>query len=372
MQAQGIDSRLRFGQGPRFTIAKQLEREARKLQRSPWITWRSIGRFGSLTAKDINESDVDVVNLHWVTDGLLSVEEIGRITKPVVWTMHDMWPFTGTEHYAAEEPRPTRWQQGYTANNRPADERGIDLDRWTWERKYKCWSQSPLLIPVSSWLRDAAQASALAEHWPATVIPNVMDTTTFRPGSQEHARQELGLPDSPIITFTSSAGISDERKGWSYLAEAIPLVKEHIPDVKVLVIGQSDSHAQAAIGTDVMWAGHVSDDARMALYLQASDVIAVPSTADNLPMTACEAQCAGRPVVAFRVGGLPDIVEHESTGYLARPYEIDDLAHGIIASIDNTRASGSWGTAAHENAHRTWAPERVVQRYLEAYERVLS
>jgi glycosyltransferase involved in cell wall biosynthesis len=372
MRAQGIDSTLRTAKGSKFTIARQLERSTVRLQRSPWITWRSIGRFASISAKEINNTDADVVNLHWITDGFLSVEEIGRITKPLVWTMHDMWPFTGTEHYAVEQPLPTRWQQGYTTSNRPNDEHGFDLDRWAWERKRTNWSRHPLLIPVSTWLRDSASSSALASTWPATVIPNVMDPNKFQPGSQQHARKALGLPDSPLITFTSSAGISDERKGWDYLAQTLPLVKEQFPDVQVLVIGQSDTRAQALVGSDVIWAGHVSNDELMAQYLQASDVIAVPSTADNLPMTACEAQSAGRAVVAFRVGGLPDIIDHQSTGYLAEPFEIDDLANGLVACINNARSTNSWGTAAHEEAIERWSPERVVQRYLEAYERVLS
>lgn len=372
MLAQGIDSTLRTAQGSRFEFARQLERKAVQLQRSPWLTWRSIGRFGSLFAQQINETNADVVNLHWVNDGFLSVEEIGRITKPIVWTMHDMWPFTGTEHYAADHPLPTRWQQGYTTTNRPNDEHGIDLDRWAWERKRTHWSQQPLLVPVSTWLHAAAASSALASQWPAVVIPNVMDTETFRPGSKQEARRQLDLPQIPLIMFTSSAGISDERKGWSSLVRALPLVQEHFPDVGILVIGQSDPQAQTRAGSNVIWAGHVSNDEQMARFLQAADAIAVPSTLDNLPMTACEAQTAGRPVVAFRIGGLPDIISHGTTGYLAAPLEVNDLARGLVTALSNARSNDSWGAAAREHALRKWSPELVVQQYVEAYERVLT
>jgi glycosyltransferase involved in cell wall biosynthesis len=372
MLNQGIPSTLQTSQGARFTIARNLERNAIRLQKSPWLTWRSIGRFTSLTAQDINRADVDIVNLHWITDGFLSIEEIGRITKPLVWTMHDMWPFTGTEHYAPEQPQPTRWQQGYTRSNRPADEHGLDLDRWTWERKRTHWAHHPLLVPVSSWLQRAAASSGLASQWPAVVIPNVMDTQTFRPGSMHEARHQLNLPESPLIMFTSSAGISDERKGWSYLAQALPLVQEQIPDVRVLVVGQSDARAQAMVDHDVIWAGYMSSDEQMARYLQASDVIAVPSSADNLPMTACEAHSAGRPVVAFQVGGLPDIITHEVTGYLAKPLDVNDFARGLIASLSNARSTGTWGANAREYAEHKWSPEHVVQQYLDIYEQVLS
>ena len=110
----------------------------------------------------------------------------------------------------------------------------------------------------------------------------------------------------------------------------------------------------------------------MARFLQAADVVAVPSTADNLPMTACEAHSAGRPVVAFRIGGLPDIIAHEVTGYLAAPFDAADLARGLIAGIANARSTDTWGDAARERALQRWSTELVVQKYLKAYERVLS
>jgi len=370
MRQLGVDSTFRSASGGRFRLTRQLERRVPQLQRSPWRTWRSVGRFSCERAQRINESSADVVNLHWVTDGFLSVEEIAAIKKPVVWTMHDMWTFTGTEHYAPESPEPTRWQQGYTSTNRFPRESGPDLDRWTWQRKRDEWTQPLNLVPVSKWLADATHASTFGS-WPITVIPNVMDTTTFAPGSRQEARRALNLPDSPLIAFTSSAGISDERKGWRLLEQAIPHVKERFPDVTVMVIGQGDPQQQAKVTENVLWMGQVNDDSQMAQLLQAADVIAVPSTADNLPMTACEAQCSGRAVVAFRVGGLPDTVEHLASGYLAQAFDIPEYADGLSMAIEDSRGQNHWGTGARERAEALWSPSVVVEQYLELYEEVL-
>ena len=369
---RGLDTGFISGHDWRFFVSRAMERRLRQLQHSPVKTWRSVARFGSLDAGRINRSNADIVNLHWVTDGFLSVEEIGRIDKPVVWTMHDMWPFTGTEHYTPEEPTPTRWQEGYRTDNRLPGESGPDLDRWTWDRKRKSWTTSPHLVPVSRWLADAAGASTLAAAWPVTVIPNVMNTQVFQSGDRDQARRTLQLSNAPLIAFTASAGISDARKGWDNLAAALPLVRQEFPDIQVMVIGHSSARDQEQVKEGVVWVGPVTDDQVMATWLQAADVIAVPSTADNLPMTACEAQCVGKPVVAFNVGGLSDTVEHDVTGYLARPHDTTDLAEGLVRALRDAQGANVWGHNAVRRAQAQWDPDVVVDQYRALYERILN
>jgi glycosyltransferase involved in cell wall biosynthesis len=110
----------------------------------------------------------------------------------------------------------------------------------------------------------------------------------------------------------------------------------------------------------------------MAQLIAAADVVAVPSEMDNLPMTACEAQTAGRPVVAFDVGGLPDIVTHLTTGYLARAYDVTDLADGLSQALDEARTGARWGAAARTNAQSRWSAAAVVDQYLRVYEQAVS
>src|SRR5262249_41322804 len=115
------------------------------------IGLRSIGIFPSHLPQAINRSDADVVHLHWVSAETMSVEDIGRIRKPVVWTAHDMWPFCGAEHYAPDGPN-ARWRCGYTAANRPVAQWGIDIDRWTWRRKRRAWRNAMHIVCPSRWL----------------------------------------------------------------------------------------------------------------------------------------------------------------------------------------------------------------------------
>lgn len=370
MLEAGIDSHFVTARGPRARLAAIADQRTWRLQRSPVWTWRSAARWGELRARDIAAIGADIVNLHWVNDGLMSVEEIGRIDVPAAWTMHDMWPFTGTEHYttaltAAGVPR---WRAGYVPSNRIPGERGPDVDRWTWNRKRRHWTTPPHLVPVSSWLAEQARGSALARTWPSTVIPNVIDTETFAPQDRAEARRALGIAgDRPVLGFIASAGLGDERKGWQHLRAALPHVRAAYPDVSVLVVGPDGAHPDTDV--PVVQLGELRNDATVATALAAVDVLAVPSIIDNLPLTACEAHACGTPVVAFNVGGLPDIVDHERTGYLAEPFHAEDLARGLTIAID--RAEG-WGSAARERAVERWSGPAVVARYREVYERLLA
>lgn len=370
MLQEGVRSSLTTAHGTRFRVASELDRRLWRLQRSPVATWRSPARFGSLSAREINASDADVVNLHWVTDGFLTIEQIGRIEKPVVWTLYDMWAFCGTEHYGVDS-LDARWRTGYTQANRPADESGWDLDRNAWERKRRHWRPSTV-VPASTWLTQAAHESALMANWPIIRIPHVVDTQVFIPIDKQEARRILGLPgDAPVIAFLASAGIGDRRKGFDLLEQALPAVRDAHPDVRLAIAGPAQTENSAIAGVPVTWTGSLhGDEALRALYGSA-DVLAVPSREDNMPLTAMEAQTCGRAVVGFEIGGLPDIVAHHQTGYLAPAGDTASLAVGLVEALSDARAEDVWGQAARARALATWSGPVVVQQYLDAYTRAI-
>ena len=133
----------------------------------------------------LNASDADVLHLHWVQGEMLSIAEIGRLCKPVVWTLHDMWAFCGAEHYTEE----FRWREGYRKDNRPGYESGFDLNRWTWVRKRKHWARPMHIVTPSHWLAQCVRESALMRDWPVSVIPNPIDTERWQPLDQALARE---------------------------------------------------------------------------------------------------------------------------------------------------------------------------------------
>lgn len=340
-----------------------------RLQRGANASWHSGNWLPSAWAREINAMDAGVVNLHWVGDETLSIEDVGRIRKPLVWTLHDMWPFCGTEHYAPDDAA-ARWRHGYDRDNRPAGASGLDLDRQVWWRKKRCWTRPMHVVVPSRWLADCARDSALLRDWPIAVVPNPLDVGIFRPTERSAARHALGLPqDKAIILFGAAGGGSDPRKGYDLLQEALGLLArdDGMQDVLCVVFGQDAPKNAVRQPFPVRWMGVIHEDAVLASLYGAADVTVVPSRQENLPQTATESQACGTPVVAFNVTGLPDAVQHEVSGYLAEPYSARDLARGIRWVLEDPARHGRLAAAARERALRLWAPEVVVPQYLSIY-----
>ena len=317
--------------------------------------------------KRINASDADVVHLHWVQGEMLSIAEIGRIQKPIVWTLHDMWAFCGAEHYTTD----TRWQDGYHRHNRPAYESGFDLNRWTWQRKRQHWQRPFHIVSPSQWLANCVRQSALMENWPVQVIPNPIDAEAWRPIEVSLARQILQLsPEVPLLLFGAMGGGRDLRKGFDLLQAALGHLRSTIP-LELVVFGQREPEHPPDLGFPIHYVGHLHDDLSLRLLYSAVDAMVIPSRQDNLPNTGLEAQVCGTPVVAFNIGGLPDIVEHQRTGYLAQAFDTQELAHGIQWVLAQ-RETGCLGKQARARAVERFSSPVVAAQYQAAYQQAIE
>lgn len=307
----------------------------------------------------------DVVNLHWIGAGTLSIRDVGRIRAPLVITMHDMWGFCGVEHYTRDDPD-ARWVTGYTRGNRPAGRHGLDLDRWTWQRKRRHWRSTDVVAP-SRWLADCASRSALMAGWPVHVIPNALDPTVFRPKDRVKARRDLAIPvEATVVLFGAPGGGRDPRKGFDLLRAALRRIAA--PAATAIIFGGEQPARVPEAGQALRWMGTIEDDEILASLYSAADVMVVPSRQEAFGQTASEAQACGTPVVAFSTTGLTDAVAHKTTGYLAEPFSTDALAQGISWVLENTERRVVLGRAARERAVRLWSPSVVALRYLEVYE----
>jgi glycosyltransferase involved in cell wall biosynthesis len=320
-------------------------------------------------ARAIDSSDADVVNLHWISAEMMSVEDIGRIDKPLVWTLHDMWAFCGAEHYSPDGPQ-ARWRHGYDAANRPAGDRGLDMDRWTWKRKRKAWRNAMHIVCPSNWLARCARESALMHEWSVSAIPNTLDLNVFKPQDRGFCRAALNLPaDRRIVLFGAIGGGQDPRKGYDLLLEALRhlAARDEAQVILCTIFGESEPHPSPGLPVPTRWMGFLHDDVVLALLYGAADVMVVPSRQENLVQTGTEAQACGCPVVAFDGAGIRDVVQHLETGYLAEPFDAADLASGIAYILENGARRLKLGKAARERALRLWSPSVVVPQYLEVY-----
>lgn len=338
------------------------------LQKTPNPNMHSANILPSNLAAVINAGPADVVNLHWLGGESMSVEDVARIRKPVVWTLHDMWAFCGAEHvtdYGAD----ARWRTGYHRANRPPNSSGPDIDRHTWNRKRRAWTTPLHIVTPSRWLADCVRHSALMRDWPVTVIPNVLDTQVFKPLERQFCRHVLNLPgEKKIVLFGALGGGGSLNKGYDLLLEAMKSLAGSGLDILCVVFGQSAPQRPSEIPFPVRWMGHIGDDATLALLYGAADVMVIPSRLENLPQSGTEAHACACPVVAFDCAGLPEVVDHRVTGYLAEPYRTDDLARGIAWVVGDKLVNARLGQQARRKAETLWSAGSVVAAYMEVYE----
>ncbi len=317
----------------------------------------------------IARSDATLVHLHWMGSMMLSVADIARVRRPLIWTLHDMWAFCGAEHYATDE----RWQTGYTAGNRPAGETGLDLNRWTWNRKRHHWTRPIQIVTPSGWLADCVRQSALMADWPVEVVPNALDTETWSPINPQTARHLLGLPPTgPLLLFGAYDGAVDPRKGFDLLAEAFARLRGRVPDLRLMVIGQTEPEAASDLGYPIHYCGQLNDDLSLRVIYSAADAMLIPSRQDNLPNSGVESLACGTPVIAFDIGGLPDIVAHKQTGWLARPFDTEDLAQGIRWVLGDNERQTRLRVQSRAKAVSRFSSPVVTGQYRAIYERMIE
>ncbi|MDD2319179.1 MAG: glycosyltransferase family 4 protein [Geobacteraceae bacterium] len=319
--------------------------------------------------REITKLSPEIVHLHWVAAGFLRIETLAKLNRPLIWTLHDSWPFTGGCHLPFDC---LRYREACGACPTLGSARDSDLTRRIWNRKRKAWENLDLtVIAPSRWLAECAGASALFRQKRIEVLPNGLDTNRFRPIDKGTARDILSLPrDRKLLMFGGVHAASDPNKGFQYLADALRKLSAQGwgEKAEVLVFGSTEPDQAPDFGLKCHYLGHVHDDVTTALLYCSADIFVAPSTQENLPNTVMEAAACGTPSVAFAVGGLPDLVEHGRTGWLARPFETDDLAKGIASLLVDDEKRTDMGYAARNKVVSQYALERIARRHAELYE----
>ena len=301
----------------------------------------------------------------------MSVGEIGRLHQPVCWTLHDMWPLCGAEHYD-DLTHPGRFRENYQAINRPPGGRGPDLDAWTWHRKRRAWNPRRFhLVCPSRWMAQCAAESALLGDAPRQVIPNCIDATRFRAHDRRWARETFGLdPGTRWILFGAASGSGDARKGFPQLVQAIASQVDALQRVNagLLVFGGGGATHLQSLPLPVRDLGSIHDDDALSLVYSAAEVFACPSLLDNLPNTVMEALACGTPCVGFRCGGLPDMIDDGATGALVPPYSVELLGSALV----NTVTAGLDRERCRAPALERYGMGQVAQAHVALYRRLMA
>jgi glycosyltransferase involved in cell wall biosynthesis len=324
--------------------------------------------FSGLVRK-INSSDADIVHLHWVAAGMIRIEDLARINKTVLWSLHDMWAFTGGCHYDGG-----CGQYVETCGACPAlgSSKKNDLSTKIFKRKARVFQKMPHLsiIGLSNWIEECAKKSFLFKNKQTTCLPNPIDTKIFRPLDKKTAREIIGLPQhSRLVLFGAMSATRDKRKGFNELIDALSMIQAE--NVEFIVFGSSEPQGGPELKFLTHYLGILHDDISLRAIYSAADVMVVPSLQENLSNIIMEALACGTPVVGFGIGGNPDMIVHKINGYLARPFELQDLSEGIDWILNHPEPT-TLARKAREKIVREFDFRVVAKKYLNTYKKVLN
>jgi glycosyltransferase involved in cell wall biosynthesis len=321
----------------------------------------------SRIADTINEMQADVVHFHWIGWGMFRIENLSRIHAPIVWTLHDMWAFTGGCHY---DQGCGKYEDQCGACPMLGSQREHDLSRWTWNRKRRVFDKVASLnvVGLSRWLTDCAARSSLFAGRLIVNLPNPLDTSFFRPVDRIAARRKHGLPlDKKLVLFGATDSTGDPRKGFDKLVAALDRLDPK--ETELVVFGARQGLEDLPFRTHAM-VQFIPDPELVELYA-AADVMVVPSLQENLAATIMEPLACGTPVVAFAIGGNVDMIDHGVNGYLARPFDVEDLASGINTVLHHADQE-LLRRAARERVERSYSYPVMGQAYRRFYTNVID
>lgn len=351
-----------------------------KLQHVRWNRFPERERLfmSDLRATDIHGAlrklDYDVLHLHWINQRFIPLEELPK-DKPIIWTLHDSWPFCGICHYFFECEA---YKQQCGCCPLLHSDKENDLSRQVWRKKAEIYKNLNIhVVTPSQWLGNCAKQSSLLGRFPMIVIPNCLDVNVFRPLDEtELSSRWLDLirikSKKTLILFGAVNAANDKVKGISHLMSALSVLEANgqINNSELVVFGATKSDLEMDLHIPIHYLGYVDNTQDLVSLYNLANVMVVPSLSENLSCTIMESMSCGTPVVAFNIGGNGDMIEHQKNGYLAREQDDADLAEGIMWCLENN-TENQLGKTAREKVLENYTSERVCLQYKELYERVL-
>ena len=317
-------------------------------------------------------ADADVLHLHWIVRGFVNITFLKQAKRPIVWTMHDSWAFTGGCHLPAAC---RRYQQACGQCPQLGSLRKADLTHLNWQQKLRTFRDLDMIVVApSNWLAECARTSSLFVGRRVEVIPNGIDTDVFKPIDSSVCRRMLNLPEGKhMILFGAVGATTDHNKGFDLLRQAMAALPRHVDgkECMLLVFGAHRLDIPD-MKIDVRFMGTLTDDIALSVLYSAADVMVVPSWQENLPNTVMEAMACGTPAVAFRTGGIPDLIEHHHSGYLAEPFDTDELSQGISWVLERSGRAALLGVRCRQKIESEFTLDVVTKSYIRLYLELLG
>ena len=346
-----------------------------------YLSLKKKGRFsfpfwGVNLSRNTLIKQADIIHLHWINQGYFSIKtfkSLAGLNKPIVWTLHDMWAFTGGCHYSGGCEKFISECKNCPSLKFSSEN---DFSNKIFTNKILTYKNLNIdIVTCSKWLADEAKRSYLFQNKKITPIPNPIEIDIYKPMDQKTARAKLNLPQDKKLILFGTMTLKEKRKGFSYLKSALDFLDKEHPELKdeieVLVFGSSKNSTIDRIPFNTNFVGRIADVNKLVQCYNSADLFAAPSLEDNLPNTVMESLSCGVPVVAFNIGGMPDMIGHKSNGYLAKPYSHQDFAEGLYWILTGTDKQ-KLQTNAREKVINNFTPDIIGKRYLDLYKSILN
>ncbi len=315
----------------------------------------------------------DVVHLHYLGKGFLRIESLIRIKRPIIWTLHDSWPFTGGCHIPLDC---TNYHANCGACLLLQSSLTRHISAKCWQRKRKVYDRVKMaVVAPSSWMADCARGSSLLKEVPIEVIPHGIDPCRFQPIDKAVARKIFGFPSQKkILLFGACDALTDRNKGFGFLEAALREMSKTKwrDEMEIGIFGNESRQDMPDTGFPTHYLGFVRDETSLAVLYSSADVMVVPSIQEAFGQTAMESLACGTPVVAFRTSGLMDIVGHKVTGYLAEPFEVSDLKRGILWVVEDEDRWRRISRQSRERVEKSFTSKIQAEKYARLYRGVMT
>tara|TARA_X000000950_G_scaffold272586_1_gene355306 strand:+ start:3897 stop:5165 length:1269 start_codon:yes stop_codon:yes gene_type:complete len=328
--------------------------------------------FGShFWVKRINNSDADLIHLHWTQHNMLSISDISKIKKPIVWTNHDMWVFCGVEHVDYSE----YWQNGYNFENRLNDLNMLFfLNKVIWNKKKREWKKKINMIAPSSWMSECLKKSILTQNWPIHQIYNAIDINFWYPIDKNVLRKKYNISKEKIVLLFNMPRTKDYHKGYDLLLKSFEYLSNVINKRNILVVyygfelSNSDNLKNLF---DFKSFGKVNDHILLRDIYNLADIYLSSSRIDNLSNCVLEACACGLPIIAYNVCGFKNLVRNNFNGYLVSPFDTRDFANKISLMIKEI-GKNDFKKNSRNMVLEKFRSEIISKKHLYVYNTILS
>ena len=309
--------------------------------------------------------EADLLHLHWVNAGLVNMKHLAKVDKPIVWTLRDMWPMTGGCHYALDCEN----YKERCGNCCQLKRKGPhDLSQFVLKRKIKYVPRRTVLVGISNWIAERARESSIFREFDIRWIPNNVNVDNFSPVEKETARALLGIKTRKKVILAGAQSLRSPYKGFDKFLAAMRMLDSN--DYLLTFFGKLEEQPIKDLGFPFKTFGFLHDDIALRLVYSAADVFIAPSMTEAFGKTIAESMACGTPVVCFDATGPKDIIDHQTNGYKARPFDAGDLATGVRWILESDYPQLC--KRAREKVVRTFDSKLIAKRYEELYEELLN